>query len=105
MSIQDNATTRTPADDAAAAREAERIRSERFERQMKALLPEGWTWGYIGNCGFNYDDRSWRIFVPHPGRVGGTGDTIGDFSTENRYQLLTLAQGIAFGRAKMAEGR
>jgi hypothetical protein len=105
MGIQDHVTTRTPADGEAAAREEARIREERFDRQMKKLLPEGWTYGYIGNCGQGYDDRSWSIFVPHPGRVGQPEDRIGDLSTENRHQLLHIAIGIAYGRKMMAAGR
>lgn len=105
MSRADAVATLTPAEQAAAEREAARIAAERFDRQMKKLLPEGWSWGYIGNCGPGFDDRSWRIFVPHPGRVGGPGDSIGDYDTANHHKLLDLARGIAFGRAKMAEGR
>jgi len=85
---------------------AEEIEDARFSRQMKELLPYGWTWGYIGNVyPDGTDDRSWSIFVPHPGRVGTLEDRIGDFTTADRYQLLQVARGIAFGRARMAEGR
>lgn len=105
MSLQDNATTRTPVDSEAASLEAARIREERFNRQMKRLLPEGWTWGYIGNLERGNDDRSWFIFVPHPGRVGQAEDRIGGFTTENRHLLLQIAVGIDYGRRMMAAGR
>lgn len=76
----------------------------RFDRMMKATLPEGWSYGYIGNVDHKTDDRAWFIFAPHPGRVGTPKDRIGGFSTEDRHKLTGLAAAIAFGRAKMAEG-
>jgi len=46
------------------------------------------TFGYIGNCDrlqadgtWGYDDRSWSVFLPHPGRVGTSEDRIGSFPT------------------------
>ncbi|CAB4189613.1 hypothetical protein UFOVP1196_4 [uncultured Caudovirales phage] len=48
--------------------------------ELQAELP-GITFGYIGNCGVNrngpFDDRSWYIFLPHPGRVGTSDDRVG----------------------------
>lgn len=42
-------------------------------RILAQELP-GITFGYIGNTGVDrfgpYDDRSWRIFLPHPGVIG-----------------------------------
>ena len=75
----------------------------RFDRAMKACLPEGWTYGYIGNVySDGTDDRSWRIFAPHPGRVGTSDDCLGDFSTANRHQLLGMARAIKFWRDRCA---
>jgi len=54
---------------------------------VKALATElpGITFGYIGNVGVDrsgpYDDRSWRVFLPHPGRVGTYTDSVGLGST------------------------
>jgi hypothetical protein len=52
----------------------------------------GLTFGYIGNCGVYrsgpYDDRSWRIFLPHPGRVGGWDDWVGSYETAQLPQML-----------------
>jgi hypothetical protein len=41
-----------------------------FEKNVKALAVElpGITFGYIGNVERWGDDRSWEIFLPHPGR-------------------------------------
>lgn len=76
---------------------------ERFDGQMRSLLPEGWTYGYIGNVWADGrpepDDRSWRIFAPHPERVGTRNDCVGDFATKDRFELLPLARGIAFAFA------
>jgi hypothetical protein len=45
--------------------------------ELKAELP-GITYGYIGNIeiGPYRDDRSFRIFLPHPGRVGTYRDSV-----------------------------
>ena len=42
----------------------------------------GFSVGYIGNVGRGYDDRSWMVFAPHPGRVGTRDDTWGDFRSQ-----------------------
>lgn len=53
--------------------------------------------GYIGNCSGIpdtpawRDDRSWSIFLPHPGRVGTDADRIGCVRTEDLAELLPLA--------------
>jgi hypothetical protein len=39
------------------------------------------TFGYIGNCGPGFDDRSWSVFLPHSGRHGTDDDRIGRFRT------------------------
>lgn len=83
----------------------QQAQQSRFEKHMKALLPEGWSYGYIGNVAPGVDDRVWYIFAPHPNRVGTTADRIGGYSTENHHQLLTIAQGIAFGRKALQDGR
>jgi len=67
---------------------------------LKSELP-GISFGYIGNCGVNrygqFDDRSWRIFLPHPGRVGewatdcvSIGST-GQMNATTHEQFLKLA--------------
>jgi hypothetical protein len=43
--------------------------------ELAAELP-GITFGYIGNIERWGDDRAWAVFLPHPGRVGGTGDSV-----------------------------
>ena len=73
--------------------------NEQFDAAMKRLLPHGWTYGYLGNVWPDRDDRSWRIFAPHPGRVGRADDCLGAFATENRFELLPLARGVAFAFA------
>lgn len=85
----------------------DRAIEERFQRQMKACLPEGWSFGYIGNVYFGpmKDDRCWYIFVPHPGRVGTSEDRIGGFATADRFKLAQIAAGIAFGLKMAREGR
>lgn len=46
---------------------------------LKAELP-GITFGYIGNVGVDrsgpFDDRSWYVFLPHPGRIGTYADRV-----------------------------
>jgi hypothetical protein len=56
--------------------------SARAEAQLKANvlalsadLP-GITFGYIGNFERWGDDRSFRLFLPHPDRVGGSEDAV-----------------------------
>lgn len=47
---------------------------------------DGLTFGYIGNiaygapAGHKSDDRSFMVFLPHPGRPGNYGDRFGGFS-------------------------
>jgi len=53
--------------------------------------------GYIGNCSASYDDRSWMIFLPHPGRVGTSGDSLGGFATADRGKLARLAHTLKVG--------
>jgi len=43
--------------------------------ELAKELP-GITFGYIGNCERWGDDRSWSIFLPHPGRVGRWEDAV-----------------------------
>ena len=52
-----------------------------------------WTFGYLGNCGHNYDDRSWYAFAVHPGRVGTHKDSIGGFPTDSLDTLATMLSG------------
>jgi hypothetical protein len=63
---------------------------DRVEKDLREALP-GVTCGYIGNTyADGTDDRSWFIFLPHPGRVGTAKDRIGGVSTANRFSLVQL---------------
>lgn len=66
----------------AAMRTAE---AEFFRRgdELKAEFP-GVSYGYIGNLETGWDDRSYSIFLPHPGRVGTSSDRVGDY---HRWEL------------------
>lgn len=59
--------------------------------ELKARFP-GISFGYIGNVGVDrsgsYDDRSWYVFLPHPGRVGGYIDRVGGFATADLSKML-----------------
>ena len=48
----------------------------------------GLTFGYIGTAGHFHDDRSWRVFAPHPGRIGTRADCFGDHATDELDALL-----------------
>jgi hypothetical protein len=52
----------------------------------------GVTFGYIGNSGVDrsgpFDDRSWRIFLPHPGRIGTYADCVGSYTTDRLHVML-----------------
>lgn len=37
----------------------------------------GISFGYIGNIESWGDNRDFRVFLPHPGRVGGLSDSVG----------------------------
>jgi len=78
-------------------REINRVAKQnaRFDVESKNM-PEGFTVGYIGNCGRDFDDRSWMIFRDHAGRVGTKEDRIGGYSTEERYKLRPLINAIKF---------
>jgi hypothetical protein len=47
--------------------------------KVEALATElpGITFGYIGNVERWGDDRTWYVFLPHPGRVGDREDAVG----------------------------
>ncbi len=53
-----------------------------YSEAVKSLAQEvpGITFGYIGNVGVYrsgpFDDRSWYVFLPHPGRVGTISDRV-----------------------------
>lgn len=70
------------------------IRSiERLVRLLNEEIGGGATFGYIGNLERWGDERSWMVFLPHPGRVGTDGDHIGGFGTNDvDGALLTIAQ-------------
>jgi hypothetical protein len=61
------------------------------------------TFGYIGNCDANgaRDHRAWTVFLPHPGRVGTSDDSVGSFPTGSlegivatRRALKSVTQGV-----------
>ena len=65
-----------------------------YEKKLKDNLPDGWTFGYIGNYwndGRAFpDDRSWRIFTNAVTRTG-CGTSVGSFEssrTPNPHQKL-----------------
>lgn len=93
----------------------------RFDRQKEFLLAEiaelnallgltdakhKVTFGYIGNLSNSRDDRTWMVFLPHPGRVGTSDDQVGYFSTGNlegivaaRRALKAVTQGARLARS------
>ena len=91
-------TTRPPVTEAVKQlREANRVArlNARFDTEHLDM-PKGFSVGYIGNCSRDLDDRSWMIFRDHAGRVGTHKDTIGGYSTQERYKLLTAISTIKF---------
>lgn len=50
------------------------ILQERIDALAKEL--PGITFGYTGNLERWGDDRTWFVFLPHPGRVGRYNDSI-----------------------------
>src|SRR5262245_7773437 len=102
--------------DAASAREA-KARADAAEvdhalsvkaEELKAALP-GVTFGYLGNCGYGrggwHDDRSWYIFLPHPGRTGTIHDRVGGFRTDDLALMLANWDQLAAVAARKMEGR
>lgn len=64
------------------------------------------TFGYVGNLGNGRDDRTWMVFLPHPGRVGTWEDQVGGFPTgslegiiETRRALKAVAKGVRLARS------
>lgn len=59
--------------------------------ELKAEFPS-LSFGYIGNVGVDrsgpFDDRSWYVFLPHPGRVGTPADCVGGYRTANLPVML-----------------
>jgi len=51
---------------------------QQLQERVDALAKElpGITFGYIGNVEQWCDDRSWFVFLPHPGRVGRYNDSV-----------------------------
>jgi hypothetical protein len=63
----------------------------KYEALLKDALPDGWSYGYIGNVySDGTDDRHWKIFTPAITRCGyGTG--VGGWesaTTPNVYEKL-----------------
>ena len=69
------------------------------------------TFGYIGNCDTRIsgevvnDHRSWKVFLPHPGRVGTYEDCLGGFPTGSlegvlgvRREFKNFARGARFAK-------
>jgi hypothetical protein len=48
------------------------------------------SYGYIGNCGMQFDDRYWMVFLPHPGRAGNSADHLGGHATNDHAGMLAL---------------
>ncbi len=67
------------------------------------------TYGYIGNITADGDERTWFVFLPHPGREGGLDDRLGGHATDDLDGMLrTLAflrGAVALARWSRAEGR
>lgn len=67
---------------------------DKIRERVAALATElpGITFGYIGNCGVDrtgqFDDRSWRVFLPHPGRVGTYADCVSLGATDRLSAAL-----------------
>lgn len=85
------------------------IISRRNTRSMEALVEQlkqtfpalGLSFGYIGNCGHDYDDRGWRVFTnrrTEPGRfgtsisfhLGGTDELESNCRLRRRMDLVTF---------------
>ena len=60
------------------------------------------SFGYLGNCGPGFDDRSWMVFLPHPGRPGTYADQIGSFRTGDVDGMAALVSQLA-GALKIAK--
>lgn len=61
-----------------------------IDEQIRAALPDGWEYGYIGNVERWGDDRGWRVWPPARRPYSPYGVSIGDYSTDNRHELLAL---------------
>ena len=62
-----------------------------IDSEIRAALPDGWCYGYIGNIERWGDDRGWRLWPPARRRpYSHFGVSIGDYSTDNRHKLLAL---------------
>ena len=63
---------------------------QRLQAKVDALASEfpGVTFGYLGNCGTDsrgaFDETSWYVFLPHPGRIGIWTDRVGGYP---RFEL------------------
>ena len=55
------------------------------------------TFGYIGNLEGRKDYRCWYVFLPHPGRVGTSADSIGGIATDDTDGFLALVERVATG--------
>lgn len=78
--------------------EANTAAYQAIQEKVKSL-PAGVTFGYLGNIGTTYDDRTYHLFLPHPGRVGTWKDQVGDYRPwqldamlGNWDQLISLAE-------------
>lgn len=65
--------------------------SDIFRKKLEDNLPDGWSFGYIGNLySDGVDDRSFRIFTDAVTRTG-CGTSVGSFessTTPNAYEKL-----------------
>lgn len=69
------------------------------------------TFGYIGNArhssnGWDMSTVSWMVFLPHPGRVGTSGDSFGGFRQGDIKGIVAARMALkAFGQgARFAKG-
>jgi len=90
--------------------EIDRARYDRLVGQVHVLLARlneaiggGATFGYLGNLDTCFgDDRSWYVFLPHPGRAGTSADRLGGFGTGDAAGVKALVAQLC-GALTMAE--
>lgn len=86
-----------------ATQDRTRARLTRITELLTSTTGTEWTFGYIGNCDHQHDDRSWFLFRAHPGRVGTFEDRIGGVATQDLDKLADMGQG-ALKMARMLKG-
>lgn len=61
--------------------------------RIAEVTGQEWTFGYIGNCDHQHDDRAWYAFRRSPGHAGTSADRIGGMVTEDLDLLLPMLAG------------